>query len=112
MATEMFLSLEGFETRAAATVEEAEGYLSDMRSGDIFIADYHLDGKLTGLDVLQQLRSQQGRDVPAILLSGDLQSMMRVDQDLHSELPLFSASRWTPRPCSRPLPSLARASGA
>jgi PAS domain S-box-containing protein len=78
MATELFLTLEGFDTRAAATVEEAEGMLSDMRSGDILIADYHLDGKLTGLDVLQQLRSQQGRDVPAILLTGDLQSLMRV----------------------------------
>jgi PAS domain S-box-containing protein len=78
MATELFLTLEGFDTRAAATVEEAEGMLADMRSSDILIADYHLDGKLTGLDVLLQLRSQQGRDVPAILLSGDLQSMMRV----------------------------------
>jgi two-component system, sensor histidine kinase len=78
MATELFLTLEGFDTRAAATVAEAEGMLSDMQSGDILIADYHLDGKLTGLDVLQQLRSTQGRDVPAILLSGDLQSLMRV----------------------------------
>ena len=78
MATELFLTLEGFDTRAAATVAEAEGMLSDMRSGDILITDYHLDGKLTGLDVLQQLRSQQGREVPAILLSGDLQSLMRV----------------------------------
>jgi len=78
MATELFLSLEGFDTRAAATVAEAQSLLLDMRPGDIFIADYHLDGKLTGLDVLHQLRVQQGRAVPAILLSGDLQSMMRV----------------------------------
>jgi PAS domain S-box-containing protein len=78
MATELFLSLEGFETRTAATVADAESLLSDMQPGDVLITDYHLDGKLTGIDVLQQLRSQQGRDVPAILLSGDLQSMMRV----------------------------------
>ncbi|MGD0490930.1 MAG: ATP-binding protein [Steroidobacteraceae bacterium] len=78
MATELFLSLEGFETRAAATVAEAESLLADIRPGDILITDYHLDGKLTGLDVLEQLRIQQGRDVPAILLSGDLQSLMRV----------------------------------
>jgi PAS domain S-box-containing protein len=77
-ATELFLSLEGFETRAAATVAEAEALLADIRPGDILITDYHLDGSLTGLDVLTQLRLQQGRDVPAILLSGDLQSMMRV----------------------------------
>jgi PAS domain S-box-containing protein len=78
MATELFLSLEGFDTRAAATVAEAQSLLLDMRPGDVLIADYHLDGKLTGLDVLQQLRARQGRDVPAILMSGDLQSMMRV----------------------------------
>jgi PAS domain S-box-containing protein len=78
VATELFLSLEGFETRTAATVADAESLLIDMQPGDVFITDYHLDGKLSGLDVLQQLRIQQGRDVPAILLSGDLQSMMRV----------------------------------
>ena len=78
MATELFLSLEGFDTRAAATVAEAQRLLLDLQDGDVFIADYHLDGKLTGLDVLRQLREQQGRDVPAILLSGDLQSMIRV----------------------------------
>jgi PAS domain S-box-containing protein len=78
MATELFLSLEGFETRTAGTVADAQVLLLDMQPGDVFITDYHLDGKLTGLDVLKQLRSQQARDVPAILLSGDLQSMMRV----------------------------------
>jgi two-component system, sensor histidine kinase len=78
MATELFLNLEGFDTRSAATVAEAQDLLLDMQPGDVFIADYHLDGKLTGIDVLQQLRAQKGCDVPAILLSGDLQSMMRV----------------------------------
>jgi CheY-like chemotaxis protein len=78
MATELFLSLEGFETCTAANVADAEDLLANMQPGDVFITDYHLDGKLTGLDVLQKLRVQKGRDVPAILLSGDLQSMMRV----------------------------------
>jgi len=78
MATKLFLTLEGFETRTASTVADAEVLLLDMQPGDVFITDYHLDDKLTGLDVLQQMRSRQGREVPAILLSGDLQSMMRV----------------------------------
>jgi PAS domain S-box-containing protein len=77
MATELFLSLEGFDTRAAASIAEAETLLADIGPGDILITDYHLDGTLTGLDMLTQLRIQQGRNVPAILLSGDLQSMMR-----------------------------------
>ena len=80
MATELFLTLEGHETRSAATVAEAEGLLSDMRPGDVLIADYHLEGSdgLTGLDVMRQLRSQLGREVPTILLSGDLPSLLRV----------------------------------
>ena len=64
--------------RCAATVADAEDLLANMQPGDVFITDYHLDGKLTGLDVLQKLRVQKGRDVPAILLSGDLQSIIRV----------------------------------
>jgi two-component system CheB/CheR fusion protein len=77
-AIELFLSLEGFETHTAATVADAESLFVDMKPGDVFITDYHLDGELTGLDVLRQLRAQQGRDVPAIMLSGDLPSVMRV----------------------------------
>jgi len=52
--------------------------LADVRWGDILITDYHLEGTLTGLDVLNQLRIERAADMPAILLSGDLQSMMRV----------------------------------
>jgi PAS domain S-box-containing protein len=77
-ATELFLSLEGYETRSAGTVAEAEILLADLRPDDLFISDYHLDDKLTGFDVLQSLRAHHNRDVPAILLSGDLQSMMRI----------------------------------
>jgi two-component system, sensor histidine kinase len=77
-ATQLFLSLAGFETRTAATIADAESLLVDMQPGDVFITDYHLGGQLTGLDALHQLRTQKGRDVPAILLSGDVQSMMRV----------------------------------
>lgn len=77
-ATELFLTLEGYETRSAGSIAEAELLLADLQAGDMLISDYHLDDSLTGLDVLQELRARQHRDVPAILLSGDLQSMMRV----------------------------------
>jgi two-component system, sensor histidine kinase len=77
-ATELFLTLEGYDTQSAASVADAEGLLADLRPGDLLISDYHLNGKLTGLDVLQQARTQYEWQVPAILLSGDLQSMMRV----------------------------------
>ncbi|MGO8829579.1 MAG: ATP-binding protein [Steroidobacteraceae bacterium] len=78
-ATELFLSLEGYETHSAASVAEAESLLAGMQPGDVFISDYHLEGALTGLDVLQQLRARGDHlsELPAILLSGDLPSMMR-----------------------------------
>jgi two-component system, sensor histidine kinase len=77
-ATELFLTLEGYETRSAASVAEAEELLANLKAGDLLITDYHLNGPLTGLDVLHQVRAQHQREIPAILLSGDLQSMMRV----------------------------------
>lgn len=76
-ATELFLTLEGHETWAAANAAEAQSMLAALQPGDVFITDYHLDGQLTGLEVLSQLRLQKERDVPAILLSGDLHSIMR-----------------------------------
>jgi CheY-like chemotaxis protein/anti-sigma regulatory factor (Ser/Thr protein kinase) len=77
VAMELFLTLEGYETQSAGSVAEAESLLAELQPGDLLISDYHLDGTLTGLDVLQQLRTRQKRAMPAILLSGDLQSMMR-----------------------------------
>ena len=77
-ATELFLSLEGYEIHSAASVADAEVLLANLQPGDLLISDYHLTGSLTGLDVLQQVRAQHHREVPAILLSGDLQSVMRV----------------------------------
>jgi PAS domain S-box-containing protein len=78
MATELFLSLEGYEVLCAASVADAEPLLTAMRPGDLLISDYHLDGAITGLQVLEQLRNRAQREVPAILLTGDLQSMLRV----------------------------------
>jgi two-component system, sensor histidine kinase len=77
-ATELFLTLEGYETHSAASVGDAEELLAQLKPGDLLISDYHLNGALTGLDVLQQVRAHHQREIPAILLSGDLQSMMRV----------------------------------
>jgi two-component system CheB/CheR fusion protein len=89
-ATELFLTLEGYETHSAASVADAEELLASMQPGDLLISDYHLNGTLTGLDILQQVRAQHKREVPAILLSGDLQSMMRVAKTPLSRCRLLS----------------------
>jgi PAS domain S-box-containing protein len=78
MATELFLSLEGHEVLSVASVAEAEPLLAALQPDDLLISDYHLDGAITGLQVLEQLRAQQHYDVPAIILTGDLQAMLRV----------------------------------
>jgi CheY-like chemotaxis protein len=77
LATEVFLKLEGHETLSARTFAEAEVLLERLARGDVVIADYHLDGKNTGLDLLLRLRARVGYDVPGVILSGDLPSVLR-----------------------------------
>jgi PAS domain S-box-containing protein len=77
LATELFLKIEGHETVSAPSASEAERLLASVRKGDIVIADYHLDDKNTGLDVLLKLRQRVGHDVPGIILSGDLPTVLR-----------------------------------
>jgi len=76
-ATEIFLKFEGYEMQSAPSVAEAESLFEGLRAGDIIVADYHLDSRNTGLDMLLRLRERVGRDVPAIILSGDLPSVLR-----------------------------------
>ncbi len=69
-ATRMFLEVCGFEVLSAASVggalEIAEG-----RDLDMLIADYHLRGGETGLDVAHALRKQSRPGLPVIFVSGD-----------------------------------------
>jgi CheY-like chemotaxis protein len=77
LATELFLKLEGHETLSARSVAEADVLLEHLAPGDVVIADYHLDEKHTGLDLLLRLRERVGYDVPGVILSGDLPSVLR-----------------------------------
>lgn len=77
LATELFLKLEGHETLSAPSLAEAEVLLEGLWPGDVIIADYHLDEKNTGLDMLMRLRQRRGYDVPGVVLSGDLPSILR-----------------------------------
>jgi two-component system, sensor histidine kinase len=77
LATQVFLRLEGHETLSAPTLAEAEVLLERLEPGDVVIADYHLDEKNKGLDMLMRLRERLGYDVPGVILSGDLPSVLR-----------------------------------
>ena len=41
---------------------------------DLVITDLHLAGRETGFDVIGQVRAAAGRDMPALVLSGDTSS--------------------------------------
>ena len=77
VATELFLRLEGYETRSASSFAEAEALLPTLRPGDVIVADYHLDSLHSGIDVLQRARLVSGAEVPGVILSGDLPSVVR-----------------------------------
>lgn len=76
-ATELFMNLEGYSTRSASSVADAGSFFEDLSPGDMLVTDFRLDGKNTGLDVLRKLRADKGWDVPAVIVSGDLESMLR-----------------------------------
>jgi hypothetical protein len=61
----------------AASIAQAEPLFTRMQPGDVVIADYHLDDKHTGLEMLIQLRERLGYLVPGVVLSGDLPSVLR-----------------------------------
>ena len=77
IATELFLRLEGYETRSASSFAEAEALLPTLRPGDLIVADYHLDSLHSGIDVLRRARLVSGAEVPGVILSGDLPSVVR-----------------------------------
>jgi PAS domain S-box-containing protein len=81
IATELFLKLEGFETLTAGSAMDAEVQMHKLQSKDVLIADYHLDGSHTGLDVLTRVRALRQEEVPGIILSGDLPSVLRTLKD-------------------------------
>lgn len=80
VATQLFLQLEGFEVASAGSVEEAQSLMQAMQGSELMVVDYHLDGGRTGLELVSSVRQRLGTDVPAIVLSGDLPSVLRVQK--------------------------------
>ncbi|MCL4791912.1 MAG: PAS domain S-box protein [Gammaproteobacteria bacterium] len=77
-ALELILKLDGYPVRVAATAEVAEEIFA--REGpdiDLVVTDFHLNGPDNGLQVLDRLRAKAGRDLPAVVLSGDTSPILR-----------------------------------
>lgn len=84
VAMELFLNLEGYTTLTAGSVAAVRELQHSLRATDILIADYHLDGSNTGLELVESLRKYLRTDLPVIILSGDLPLVRRM---LESPLP-------------------------
>lgn len=82
------LEMENFDPVAASTAEEGLQLVRDSGvQPDLIISDYHLGSDLTGVDAVLKLREAAGTAIPALFLSGDTSSAMRVVRDFpHSEL--------------------------
>ncbi len=69
----MLLDHEGHRTRVAGDVATALDMAGkDAAELDLVIADYNLSCGASGLDAIASLRKQLGRDIPAIILTGDI----------------------------------------
>jgi CheY-like chemotaxis protein len=44
---------------------------------DLVVTDFHLNGPENGLQLLDSLRATAGRDLPAVVLSGDTSPILR-----------------------------------
>jgi PAS domain S-box-containing protein len=77
-ALELILKLDGYPVWVAATAEAAATLFA--REGpniDLVVTDFHLNGPENGLQVLDSLRAAAGRDLPAVVLSGDTSPILR-----------------------------------
>jgi CheY-like chemotaxis protein len=71
-STSMLLRLAGFDTREAASGEQALSQADHLRGKlDVLIVDYHLGNGLTGTEVAEEFARLLGHAVPTVMLTGD-----------------------------------------
>jgi len=69
---QVLLQSYGCETLCAADIATATELLNQNDClPDIILADYHLDGNMTGTQAILELRDYLGEDIPALLVTGD-----------------------------------------
>ncbi|MBM4220805.1 MAG: PAS domain S-box protein [Gammaproteobacteria bacterium] len=77
-ALELILKLDGYPVWVAATAAAAmQLFAREGPNIDMVVTDFHLNGPENGLQVLDSLRSTAGRDLPAVVLSGDTSPILR-----------------------------------
>lgn len=77
-ALELILKLDGYPVWVAATAAAAmQLFAREGPNIDLVVTDFHLNGPENGLHVLDSLRATAGRDLPAVVLSGDTSPILR-----------------------------------
>ena len=71
-STALLLRVAGFETREAASGEQALAQIDGLRGKlDVLIVDYHLGNGMTGTEVAEEVARLLGHAVPTVILTGD-----------------------------------------
>ena len=77
-ASEMLLSMEqDFEILCASSPQEAYSAMN-KRSVDLIITDFHLSHQASGMDIIAGAKTKDGRQIPAILVSGDTSAEIEI----------------------------------
>jgi CheY-like chemotaxis protein len=71
-STALLLRVAGFESREAASGEQALANVEVLRGKlDVLIVDYHLGNGMTGTEVAEEIARLLGHAVPTVILTGD-----------------------------------------
>jgi two-component system, sensor histidine kinase len=74
-ATALYLKAIGYVTITATGIADVQRVLRESnRLPDIIVSDYHLGPDETGAELIELVRGQLGKTLPALLLSGDTSS--------------------------------------
>jgi PAS domain S-box-containing protein len=76
-ATRMLLKVEGFQVLTAGTLAEARAQASQHPDLDLLVTDYHLSNDETGTQVIAALRQDLGKQLKAVLITGDTSSAVK-----------------------------------
>lgn len=66
----------GCRVLVAQDLATAQAQCPSAQWPDVIVSDYRLAGNMNGLDIIQALRVQAGRDLPACVISGDTQAQV------------------------------------
>ncbi len=84
-STSVFLGVSGFSVLVARNSAQALALL-DTEKPDLVITDYGLAQQETGLDLLRSIREKLRRDVPAIVITGDISQRNRAGLGDNTEI--------------------------